>query len=81
MPLLSSPSTHVLFSWATSVGFEIDVVAASNTKAHLVLRNCERLREDGSLIENVSAFYALTKTSGSWKMFAISTISFPANGK
>ena len=37
--------------WATSNAFEIDVVAVSDKKAHVVIRNVRRLRSDGSLIE------------------------------
>ncbi|MBB5160750.1 hypothetical protein [Mycobacterium sp. AZCC_0083] len=64
--------------WATSAGLEIDVVAVSATKAHVLLRNCERLRPDGSLIEEVSAFYAFTRTAEGWKIFAMSSIEFPS---
>jgi hypothetical protein len=65
-------------NWATSTGFEIDVAAVSDSKAHVLLRNCERLRPDGALIERVSAFYAFTKTAGGWKIFAMSGMEFPA---
>ena len=65
-------------NWATSTSFEIDVIAVSDSKAHLVLRNCDRLRPDGSLIENATAFYAFTKTPDGWKIFAMSAIEFPA---
>jgi len=65
-------------NWATSTSFEIDVIAVSESKAHLVLRNCDRLRPDGSLIENATAFYAFTKTPVGWKIFAMSAIEFPA---
>jgi hypothetical protein len=64
--------------WATSAGLEIDVVAVSDVKAHVLLRNCERVRTDGTLIEEVSAFYAFTKTTNGWKIFAMSSIEFPA---
>lgn len=63
--------------WATSRSFEIDVVGVSSTKAHLVLRNCERLTAEGALIENVTAFYAFTKTPVGWQIFALSAIEFP----
>jgi hypothetical protein len=64
--------------WAASAGLEIDVVAVSEVKAHILLRNCERIRADGTLIEEVSAFYAFTKTVRGWKIFAMSSIEFPA---
>ena len=64
--------------WATSNAFEIDVVAVSDKKAHVVIRNVRRLRSDGSLIEEATAFYALKNISYGWKIYAISDINFPA---
>jgi ketosteroid isomerase-like protein len=65
--------------WHTTVDAEIEVVAVSPTKAHVILRNAKRLREDGSLIETVSALYAFTKTAeGAWKIFAASAVTNPA---
>ena len=65
--------------WHRSDSFEIDIVAMTETKAHLLCRNVRRLREDGSLIEQVSAFYAFKKTADGWKMFAISDVVTPAD--
>ena len=48
--------------WATSNAFEIDVVAVSDKKAHVVIRNVRRLRSDGSLIEEATGFYAFKNT-------------------
>ena len=64
--------------WATSNAFEIDVVAVSDKKAHVVIRNVRRLRCDGSLIEEATGVYALKNTNSGWKMYAISDITFPA---
>ena len=64
--------------WTTSNAFEIDVVAVTEKKAHVLMRNCRRLRDDGSLIEEASAFYAFKNTDGGWKMYAFSDITFPA---
>lgn len=64
--------------WDRSEGFEIDVVAVTETKAHIVMRNTRRLRKDGSLIEEASAFYAFTRTGDGWKMFALSDVRMPA---
>jgi hypothetical protein len=64
--------------WATSVGLEIDVVAVSDVKAQVLLRHGERVRPDGTLIEEVSAFYAFSKIANGWKIFAMSSIEFPA---
>ena len=64
--------------WDRSEGFEIDVVAVTETKAHIVMRNTRRLRKDGSLIEEASAFYAFTRTGDGRKMFALSDVRMPA---
>ena len=64
--------------WATSNAFEIDVVAVSEKKAHILMRNCRRLRDDGSLIEEATGFYAFKNTNNGWKMYAFSDITFPA---
>ena len=64
--------------WATCNSFEIDVVAVSDKKAHVVLRNVRRLKKDGSLIEEASGFYAFKNTENGWKMYANSDITFPA---
>lgn len=64
--------------WATSENFEIDIVAHSATKAHILMRNCRRLRADGSLIEEASAFYAYKLIEDDWKMYAISDVVLPA---
>ena len=64
--------------WATSNAFEIDVVAISDKKAHILMRNCRRLRDDGSLIEEATGFYAFKNTNNGWKMYAFSDITFPA---
>jgi hypothetical protein len=60
--------------WHSTIDGDYDVVGISPTKAHVVLRNAQRLRKDGSLIETVSAFYAFTRTATGWKIFAISGI-------
>ena len=60
--------------WVKSIFEEVDVVAATDTKAHLILRRFQRLRADGSLIEAGSTFYAYRKIDQGWKIFAISGI-------
>ena len=64
--------------WATSNAFEIDIVAVSDKKAHVVIRNVRRLRGGGSLIEEANAFYAFKNTNNGWKIYALSDITFPA---
>ena len=61
--------------WHTSVDADYEVIGVSETKAHLVLKRCTRVRSDGSPIEDVFAFYAWTKTDHGWKMFAVSDAS------
>ena len=64
--------------WHTTLNSEVEVVAVSPTKAHVILRTADRVREDGSLIETVSAFYAFKKTEEGWKLFAVSDVVNPA---
>jgi hypothetical protein len=64
--------------WHTSSDTDIEIVGISETKAHVLLPRVRRLRKDGKLIETASVFYAFTRTSAGWKIFAISSISVPA---
>jgi hypothetical protein len=75
---IAQPTSNDTRTGATSAGLEIVVVAVSDVKAHVLLRNCERVRTDGTLIEEVSASYAFTKTANGSKIFAMSSIEFPA---
>jgi hypothetical protein len=72
------PSTlRRLKSWHTSIDMAYEVIGISETKAHLVLKRCTRVRRDGSPIEGVFAFYAWTRTAEGWKMFALSDVTVP----
>ena len=64
--------------WHTTKDISYEVVFASAEKAHLILHIATRVRSDGSAIETVSAFYALTRTPSGWKFFAVSDITVPA---
>jgi hypothetical protein len=64
--------------WHDTKDSSYEVVFASANKAHVILRQATRIREDGSAIETVSAFYALTRTPSGWKIFALSDITIPA---
>jgi hypothetical protein len=64
--------------WHDSKDIAYEVVFASADKAHLILRQAKRVRMDGSPIETVSVFYALTRTASGWKFFAVSDIIIPA---
>lgn len=63
--------------WRDTVDMRYEVVALSATKAHLILRSGTRVRADGSPIEDISGFYAWTRTPAGWKMFAISDVRTP----
>jgi hypothetical protein len=64
--------------WHDTKDLDLDVVFVSHEKAHLIVRHATRVRADGSPIEVVSAFYALTGTPSGWKFFALSDITIPA---
>jgi hypothetical protein len=63
--------------WHTSIDMAYEVIGISETKAHVVLKRCTRVRRDGSPIEDVFAFYAWTRTEDGWKMFALSDVTVP----
>jgi hypothetical protein len=63
--------------WDDTKGLDPEVVFLSTEKAHLILRHAIRVRADGTPIEVVSAFYALTRTPPGWKFFAFSDITVP----
>lgn len=64
--------------WDRSECAEVDVVALEGDKAHVLMRNIRRVRADGSLIEETSAFYVFRRGYDGWKMTAISVVSKPA---
>jgi len=64
--------------WHDTEDIEREVVFLSAEKAHVILRHATRLRVDGSPIEVISAFYALTRMPSSWKLFACSDITVPS---
>jgi hypothetical protein len=64
--------------WHSTKDLSYEVVFASPDKAHLILRSATRVRADGSPIETISGFYALTRTQAGWKFFAVSDITVPA---
>ena len=61
--------------WHDTKDIDPEVVFLSAEKAHVILRHATRIRVDGSPIEVVSAFYALTRTPSGWKFFAFSDIT------
>ena len=65
--------------WRDTLNMQYEVVAVSDTKAHVILRSGTRVRGDSSPIEEISGFYAWTKTAAGWKMFAVSDVRQPCN--
>jgi hypothetical protein len=63
--------------WHDTKDLDPEVVFVTQDKAHVIVRRATRLRADGSPIEVVSAFYALTRTAAGWKFFAFSDITVP----
>jgi hypothetical protein len=63
--------------WHDTKDLDPEVIFVSSSKAHLIARRATRVRSDGSPIEVVSAFYALTRTATGWKFFALSDITVP----
>jgi hypothetical protein len=63
--------------WHDTHDLHAKVVFMSAGKAHVLVRRATRVRADGSPIEVVSAFYALTRTASGWKLFALSDITVP----
>jgi hypothetical protein len=63
--------------WHDTKDLDPEVVFVTQDKAHVIVRRGPRSRADGSPIEVVSAFYALTRTAAGWKFFAFSDITVP----
>ena len=62
----------------TTIDANYEVVFATEKKAHVILHSAIRVKKDGTPIETVSGFYALTRTATGWKFFALSDITVPA---
>lgn len=62
----------------STIDADYEVVSVTDKKAHLVLHSATRIKKDGTPIEYVSGFYALTRTDAGWKFFALSDITVPA---
>ena len=64
--------------WHDTLDINYEVIGISETKAHLILKSGTRVRQDGSAIEGIRAYYAWTKTPDGWRMFAVSDVRIPA---
>lgn len=61
--------------WDHSVDWNFEVTAINSLEAHAVA-SAIRCRKDGTKIEHVHGFYAFTKKSGEWKMYAVADTTF-----
>lgn len=61
--------------WDHSIDWKFEVTAVNDREAHAVA-SAVRCKKDGSRIESVHGFYAFTKTSDGWKMYAIADTTF-----
>jgi len=59
--------------WDHSKDWNFEVVGINGTSANAIA-SATRCREDGSLIEYVSAFYGFKKVDGQWKMHVLADI-------
>lgn len=58
--------------WHSTADVDFEVVGATGDKAHVILRSARRLREDGSLIATISAFYCFARTADGWRFHLMS---------
>jgi ketosteroid isomerase-like protein len=61
--------------WADTVEVDIEVLDATEERAHLHLKRALRVRADGSPIEVISGVYVLLKQEGVWRIAAVSVIA------
>ena len=60
--------------WVRSEFTPYEVIAVSETKAHLAIRNLSRYAENDRLLTSGSAMYIYNRIDGEWKISAISGI-------
>ena len=60
--------------WVRSEFTPYEVIAVSETKAHLAIRNFSRYAENDRLLTSGSAMYIYNRIDGEWKISAISGI-------
>ena len=62
--------------WADTVEVDIEVLDATEDRAHLHLKRALRVRADGSPIEVITGVYVLLKgADGAWQIAAVSVIA------
>ena len=62
--------------YSDTIAIDTQVVEVNEEKAHLVLREGLRIKDDGSPLEEISSFYIFIKESGSWKIKFTSAFVF-----
>ncbi|WDE01676.1 hypothetical protein [Thalassomonas actiniarum] len=62
-------------AWDHSTDWQFEIQGINDKEAHAVAFAVRR-RADGSKIESVHGFYAFSRTSEGWKMYALADITF-----
>ena len=61
-----------------TIGLSIDVVEVNNEKAHLVLKEALRVKDNNEPLEEISSFYIFVKENKKWKIKFSSAFFFPS---
>ena len=62
-----------------TIALSIDVVEISEEKAHLVLKEALRVKDNNEPLEEISSFYIFIKEDNKWKIKFSSAFFFPSN--
>ena len=61
-----------------TIGLNIDVVEVNEEKAHLVLKEALRVKDNNEPLEEISSFYIFIKENNKWKIKFSSAFFFPS---
>ena len=61
-----------------TIGLSIDVVEVNEEKAHLVLKEALRVKDNNEPLEEISSFYIFIKENNKWKIKFSSAFFFPS---
>ena len=61
-----------------TIGLSIDVVEVNEKKAHLVLKEALRVKDNNEPLEEISSFYIFIKENNKWKIKFSSAFFFPS---
>ena len=64
--------------YMNTIGLSIDVVEVNEEKAHLVLKEALRVKDNNEPLEVISAFYIFIKENNKWKIKFSSAFFFPS---